>query len=214
MALSKERKVYCSVLALGLAALVLDRSLQGGPAAASAADLLVASGATAHAPATTSPPAPGFPARLRERSESLDAASSHASDAFAVPASWLNAKASTADEDQPAPAETADPRVAELVGKLTLGSVMGSAERGFDSATINGTPIRKGEGFELGDKRAARSQDQDAAPLFLEEIGADFVQVRVAADNSLHTIRLKNESLTNGGRLQTRPRQQDPHAGR
>jgi hypothetical protein len=201
VALSKERQVYISVLTLGLGALIADRVfvLDEGPASASAADLLVSSGAGARATAAPAAAIEGFPERLRRRAEELPGADG---DAFLIPAAWLPAPRVPAPEtpeaSQEAPAD-------ELAGLFTLSSIAGSTDAGKQAAVLNGSLITRGDHFDLRDGKCVRARDAAKAAFVLDEVAQDSVRVRVIADGSVLTLRLRTEGIENG-RIQTRAR--------
>ena len=201
MALSKERKVYISVLTLGLGALIADRVfvLDDGPASASAADLLVSSGASARPATHLTPPAEGFPELLRRRAEGLPEADQ---DAFLIPASWLPAAKVAMQE---APRESEHAAADELAEHFSLSSIAGSTDAGRQAAVINGALISRGDHFDLRDGRCVRARDPGQAAFVLDEVAQDSVRVRVVADGSMLTLKLKTEGLENG-RIQTRAR--------
>lgn len=204
MALSKERKLYISVMGLGLAALAADRLLvlDDGPAAASAADLLVTPAHRAEA-APPAPPPPSFPERLRERAQSTLAAQPKSPDAFLIPASWLP-KPAQVQVEQAAPAqEQLSDRDAAL---FSLSSVAGSADRGFVAAVLNGTLVSKGDRFALREGKVVRVHQGAQGMYLLEEVSKDSVQLRVLSDDRVVTVQLKSDPAGNVF-LETRQRQ-------
>ncbi len=199
MALSKERKVYLSVLTLGLGALAADRFfvLDEGPASASAADLLVKSDATS-TPAAASP-APSFPEKLREQAASLSAEAA-AGDVFMIPAAWLP-KPAASSEPEPEQARSEDVSLA-FADQLSLSSIAGSASGGVQSAVINKLLLSRGDRFDVRDGKARRSEH---GAFELVEVTAESVKVRLVDTGATATLGIKTEQSADS-RIQTRTR--------
>ena len=174
MALTRERKLLLTVLALGAAALLIDRvvlnSGQSGPQSASASATAVSRGDERGDQESTVSAAKAALAKLEAQdtgptlSERLaDTASQHAvtaarpGDAFAPPKQWLRAIAPKPKPAEPAPeqnAQPAQPDAQRLVKRFReahrLMAVM--ANRGEGVAIVDGQPVRVGDrldGFTL-----------------------------------------------------------------
>lgn len=150
---TNRRKLAVSVLALGVAALVVDRFVLGpgnsGPASVNAETALVQEPAAKPSPAARSASA-SLAQRLKAIAVDLDRAEQAKtmgppafSDAFAVPVAWKPAEQPDAKgREKPAPADPSMPEV-----KLTsLSKVM---------AVINGAGLQVGESVSFGEGKSA-----------------------------------------------------------
>lgn len=154
MALSKQRKVYVGLLALGVAALGVDRFLLAssplGPSAAHAGvdapgvPLGEPVGDTAGSARPSDAARDVFARRLRDRASQVETPVGSGRDAYLVPASWLRAA------DVPAPeSASVEPASAAWADGLSVSSMVDGGESGIPGAVINGVLVRVGQSFDL-----------------------------------------------------------------